>query len=79
MSEIILRLDDTSDLDKIMRAISPYFQSVSVVGFADYSKKPVAEQDSAPKIWDGNLDWLGKPWKVAAPFKPLSRDEIYDR
>ncbi|GBR73488.1 hypothetical protein NO1_0862 [Candidatus Termititenax aidoneus] len=74
MSEVILRLDDTSDLAKIMQAISPYFQTVSIVGFTDRAK-----QENSPKIWDGNMDWLGKPWKVDGPFKPLSRDEIYDR
>jgi hypothetical protein len=74
MSEVILRLDNSNDLDKIMRAISPYFQTVSIVGFTDQAK-----QENSPKIWDGNMDWLGKPWKVDAPFKPLSRDEIYDR
>ncbi|MDR2428684.1 MAG: hypothetical protein LBD62_02640 [Candidatus Margulisbacteria bacterium] len=74
MSEIILRLDDTSDLDKIMQAISPYFQTVSVVGFTDNSK-----QVDAPKIWDGKAEWLDNPWKTEAPFKPLTKDEAHAR
>jgi hypothetical protein len=74
MSEVILRLDDTSDLDKIMRAISPYFQTVSIVGFTDQAK-----QENSLKIWDGKADWLDNPWKTTFPFKPLTKDEAHAR
>ena len=77
MSEVVLRLDSNDNLEKIMKAISPYFQNVSI------STIPLTVETPAdkPKIWDGKADWLEHPWKWTekTPFKPLTREEIYDR
>ena len=77
MSEVVLRLDDGSNLEKIMKAISPYFQNVSITTMP----LNINTKENAPKIWDGKADWLKHPWKWTkkTPFKPLTREEIYDR
>lgn len=77
MSEVVLHLDDESNVEKIMKAISPYFQNVSITTMP----LNIAAKENAPKIWKGKADWLEHPWewKEKTPFVPLTRNEIYDR
>jgi hypothetical protein len=79
MSEVVLRLDNNNDIDKIMQAISPYFQTVSITTVPMECFTHFVQNVGSPKIWDGDMAWLGKPWNVDASFKPLTRAEIYDR
>jgi hypothetical protein len=65
MREIILQVNDDVDFEQIRTLLAPF-------------GKRIAMSSASPRICDDSTDWLGEPYVVDS-FKPLGRDEIYDR
>jgi hypothetical protein len=65
MREVVLQLNNDVDFEKIKMLLAPLCKEITMLS-------------ALPKFWDGSMDWLGKPYIVDS-FKPLTRDEIYDR
>jgi hypothetical protein len=61
---------------------SEYLNAIPGMGnsIADGAETPLSEcvPLASPDIWDGGMDWLGEPYIVDS-FKPLKRNEIYDK
>jgi hypothetical protein len=63
MQNIILQVSDDVDINKIISLLEPFGKTLSVGSDKELSK---------------NTSWLGAIYKVQ-DFKPLRREELYDR
>jgi hypothetical protein len=63
MQNIILQVSDDVDINKIISLLEPFGKTLSVGSDKELSK---------------NTSWLGEIYKVQ-DFKPLRREELYDR
>jgi len=65
MREIVLKINEEINIDKIITLLAPYITKAEI-------KKPNG------KIWTGKAEWLNTPIKMEA-FVPLSREETHAR
>jgi hypothetical protein len=65
MNEVILRINDEINLDRVVSLLAPYIEKVEV-------------KELPGKVWTGKAEWLDNPVKMDF-FSPLTREEAHAR
>jgi hypothetical protein len=65
MNEIVLRINDEINLDKVVSLLAPYIEKAEI-------------KELPGKVWTGKAEWLLNPVKMVS-FSPLTREEAHAR
>jgi hypothetical protein len=65
VNEVVLRINDEIDLDRVVSLLAPYIEKAEIKG-------------PSGKVWTGKAEWLDNPVKMAS-FSPLTREEAHAR
>jgi hypothetical protein len=68
MSEVVLRFDDETSLERTDSLVAPYSEKIDKAEIKEPPKK----------VWTGNAEWLLNPIKIDS-FLPLTREEAHAR